>query len=134
MLGNHERAETRHGAVPKRGAAYLRNLVAVGSLVVLWLLAAVALSERGVRTEPLAEVRMSPLSGFTPSILTVQRGTTVSWVNKDELPHTVTSSAGAFASQALYSGQTFFFRFDIPGTYAYFSGFQPRMTGKIVVR
>jgi plastocyanin len=77
---------------------------------------------------------MSPLSGFTPSILTVQRGTTVSWVNKDESPHTVTSGEGAFASQALYSDQFFFFRFDKPGTYTYFSGFQPHMTGKIVVR
>ena len=134
MLGNHERTEISHGAVPKRGAASLRNLAAVGSLVVLWLLAAVALSDRVLRTEPLVQVRMSPVSGFTPSILTVQRGTTVSWVNKDEFPHTVTSSEGAFASQALYSGQSFFFRFDIPGTYTYFSGFQPRMMGKIVVR
>jgi len=77
---------------------------------------------------------MSPLFGFLPSTLTVQRGTIVTWVNDDELPHTVTSTEGAFASQAIRNDESFFFRFDAPGTYKYFSGFQPHMTGRIVVR
>ena len=46
---------------------------------------------------------MSPLFGFIPPTLTVERGTIVSWVNDDELPHTVTSTEGAFASQAIHS-------------------------------
>jgi plastocyanin len=76
---------------------------------------------------------MSPLFGFTPSTLTVRRGTTVTWVNDDLLPQTVTSPEGAFASQAIRGDESFAFRFNVPGTYSYFSGFQPQMTGKIVV-
>jgi plastocyanin len=78
-------------------------------------------------------VRLSPF-GFIPATVTVQAGTVVTWVNEDELPHTVTSAEGAFASQALHNNESFLFRFDVPGTYQYFSGFQPQMTGRIVVR
>ena len=77
---------------------------------------------------------MSPLFGYIPSTLTVQRGTIVTWVNDDELPHAVTSTEGVFASQAIQSDESFFFRFDAPGTYMYFSDFQAHMTGRIVVR
>jgi plastocyanin len=101
---------------------------------VLVLLAAVAVVGRAERKETPVQIRVSPMSGFTPSSLTVQRGTLVTWVNDDELPHTVTSTDGVFASQAIGSEETFFFRFDTPGTYTYFSGFQPKMTGRIVVR
>jgi plastocyanin len=56
------------------------------------------------------------------------------WLNKDGLPHTVTSSEGTFASQALKPGEAYSFRFDEAGTYSYFSGFRPELMGKIVVR
>jgi plastocyanin len=60
--------------------------------------------------------------------------TTVTWVNDGEFPHTVTSPEGAFASQAIRQEKAFSFRFDAPGTYTYFSGFQPKTAGRIVVR
>ncbi len=114
--------------------ARLQRLAAVCSLVVLIVLACVALSGRAECAGEPVQVRMSPRSGFTPSTLTVQRGSTVTWVSDDELPHTVTSSEGAFASQAIHRDESFSFRFEARGTYRYFSGFQPGMTGTIVVR
>ena len=114
--------------------ARLQSLAAVGALVALVVLAAVTISGRAECAGEPVQVRMSSLSGFTPSTLTVQRGSIVTWVNDDKLPYTVTSSEGAFASQAIHRDESFSFRFETRGTYRYFSGFQPRMTGTIVVR
>ncbi|HME69322.1 MAG TPA: cupredoxin domain-containing protein [Myxococcota bacterium] len=111
----------------------LRAVSVVTGLLVLILLVAEAAVPRAERAGPSVQVRMSPF-GFLPSTLTVPRGTIVTWVNDDELPHTVTSTEGAFASQAIHSDESFLFRFDAPGTYTYLSGFQPQMTGRIVVR
>jgi len=105
-----------------------------GGLMVLVLLLAASVAGRAECAGTSVQVRMSPLFGFTPSTLTVRRGTTVTWVNDDLLPHTVTSTEGAFASQAIRGDESFAFRFDAPGAYSYFSGFQPQMTGKIVVQ
>ena len=91
------------------------------------------LSGRAESATPPVQVRVS-LFGFTPSTRTVHAGTIVTWGNNDERPHTVTSADGFFASQAIFSGESFSFRFDAPGTYTYFSGFQPHLTGTIVVR
>ncbi len=106
----------------------------LGSLAILVLFGVFAVSSRADCAGAAAQVRISPLSGFIPSTLTVKSGTTVTWVNDDELPHTVTSAEGAFASQAIHSDEAFSFRFDAPGTYRYFSGFQPQIAGRIVVR
>jgi plastocyanin len=106
----------------------------VGLLVVLAFLVGIAVSGRAEYGGTPVEVRVLPLFGFVPPTLTVQRGAIVSWVNDDELPHTVTSTDGVFASQAIQSKESFLFRFDVPGTYGYFSGFQPHMMGRIVVR
>jgi len=132
MWRNNESA-TSHDPATSRVAS-LRNLLAGAGFLLLVFVAAVAVSERRERAEAPVWVRVSALSGFTPSTLNVQRGTTVTWVNDDELPHTVTSIEGFFASQAIHSDESFFFRFDVPGTYTYFSGFQPRLIGRIVVR
>jgi len=120
-----------HGGSRKRRVAYL---VSASGLMVLVLIVILAVSGRAERATPPVQIRMSPSSGFTPSTLSVQRGTLVTWVNDDERPHTVTSSEGTFASQAIHSDESFFFRFDSPGTYSYFSGFKPHMTGRIIVR
>jgi plastocyanin len=126
--------DTSHDDLPTKRIPSLRNLLAGVGLLALLLVAAVAVSDRGDRAAPPVQVRVASLSGFTPPTLSVQRGTTVTWVNDDELPHTITSSEGVFASQAIYGDKSFFFRFDMPGTYTYFSGFQPQMMGRIVVR
>ena len=70
---------------------------------------------------------------FGPGRLTVKAGTTVTWTNRDEDSHTVTSTEGIFASPALDRGETFSYRFTAPGTYAYYCALHPRMTARILV-
>jgi plastocyanin len=73
---------------------------------------------------------------FSPKELTVAVGTTVTWSNKDEEPHTVVNAASppAFKSMALDGGDKFSFTFTKPGTYRYFCSVHPFMTGTIVVQ
>ena len=76
---------------------------------------------------------------FGPATLTVKRGTTVTWINKDGDAHTVTAVAAVgakppFGSNPLDTGDSFSFTFDQPGTYAYFCKIHPTMKGVIVVQ
>ena len=71
---------------------------------------------------------------FAPTSITVAAGSTVTWTNKDDEPHTVVSAEGLFRSAALDTEESFSFRFDKPGTYRYTCSIHPRMVGTIVVR
>ena len=71
---------------------------------------------------------------FTPKVLTVTPGTTVTWANADEEPHTVTAVGGAFHSAALDTGNKYSFTFSKPGSYTYFCRLHPQMTATVVVR
>ena len=70
---------------------------------------------------------------FTQPELTVAVGTTVKWVNHDDIPHTATSKTGVFRSKALDTDDKFSFTFATPGSFAYFCALHPHMTGSIVV-
>ena len=71
---------------------------------------------------------------FTPATLTVRAGTTVTWTNKDDIPHGIASSNKAFArSKALDTDDSYSFTFTTPGTYQYFCYLHPHMVGSIVV-
>lgn len=72
---------------------------------------------------------------FTPQTLTVPAGTTVTWINRDDEPHTVTSAdKKSFVSPALDTGEKFSFKFAAPGTNDYYCSMHPRMKGKIIVQ
>jgi|RhiMethySRZTD1v2_1073278.scaffolds.fasta_scaffold1267480_2 plastocyanin len=71
---------------------------------------------------------------FAPAALTVGVGTTVTWVNGDEEPHTVTSKGGLFASPGLDHDEVFSRTFTTPGTFQYFCALHPRMTGAVIVK
>jgi plastocyanin len=73
---------------------------------------------------------------FEPKELVVPEGTTVTWVNADTVPHTVTSTAAPplFHSKTLRANDSFSFQFKAPGTYAYFCKVHPSMTGKVIVK
>jgi plastocyanin len=71
---------------------------------------------------------------FSPMMLTVKAGTTVTWKNLDGEPHTVVSPDGAFRSHALDQNDTFSFKFDKPGTYTYICSIHPKMKAAIVVQ
>lgn len=71
---------------------------------------------------------------FTPPELTVAVGTTVKWVNHDDIPHSVVDSNKAFRSKALDTDDAYSFTFASAGTYSYFCGLHPHMQGKIIVK
>ena len=71
---------------------------------------------------------------FTPTTLTVNAGDKVTWVNRDDEPHTVVSDTGMFRSSAMDPGESFSFKFDKPGTYHFTCSIHPRMVGTIVVK
>lgn len=71
---------------------------------------------------------------FVPATLTVAAGTTVTFVNDDEEPHTVTSSDKSFDSEGLDTNQKFTHTFAKAGTYTYFCEVHPYMHGTVVVK
>jgi len=70
---------------------------------------------------------------FTPQRVTVKAGTTVTWVNEDDIPHTVAATGKEFKSKVLDTDDKFAFTFMTAGTYEYFCSLHPHMTGTIVV-
>jgi amicyanin len=73
---------------------------------------------------------------FHPKELIVTAGTTVTWINTDDVPHTVTSSVSPrlFDSKTLDTDDKFSLEFKTPGTYDYFCKPHPYMTGKVIVK
>jgi plastocyanin len=71
---------------------------------------------------------------FTPKELTVPVGTTVKWVNHDDIPHTVMETNKSFRSKPLDTNDTFSFTFAAAGTFNYFCSLHPQMVGKVVVQ
>ncbi len=69
---------------------------------------------------------------FGPQEVKVKAGTTVTWTNEDDIPHTVVSPNN-FRSQVLDTDGTYSFTFTTPGTYKYFCSLHPHMTGTILV-
>ena len=70
---------------------------------------------------------------FSPTPITVPVGTTLTWTNHDDVPHTVVSDDQQFKSKALDTDEKFSYTFDKPGTYAYFCSIHPKMVAKVVV-
>jgi len=80
-----------------------------------------------------AEVKIDNFS-FGPQTLTVAAGTTVTWTNRDDIPHTVVADDKSFKSKVLDTDEKFSYTFAKAGTYPYFCSIHPKMTGKVVVR
>jgi plastocyanin len=80
-----------------------------------------------------AEVKIDNFS-FNPATLTVAVGTTVTWANRDDIPHTVVSTDNVFKSKVLDTDEKFSYTFSKAGTYPYFCSIHPKMIGKIVVQ
>ena len=70
---------------------------------------------------------------FAPQRVVVKAGTTVTWINDEDIPHTVASSTKLFKSNALDTKDKFSFTFTTAGAYEYFCSLHPHMTGTIVV-
>jgi plastocyanin len=79
------------------------------------------------------EVKIDNFS-FGPGTLMVPVGSTVTWTNRDDIPHTVVSTEGVFKSKVLDTDEKFSFTFSKAGSYPYFCSIHPKMTGTVVVQ
>jgi 3',5'-cyclic-AMP phosphodiesterase len=70
---------------------------------------------------------------FSPATTSVPVGTTVTWTNRDDIPHTVVSTEQKFKSHPLDTDDRFSYRFDAAGSYKYFCSIHPKMTGQVEV-
>jgi amicyanin len=102
---------------------------ALGATTALMLAAAVL---PGRTQSPASAVSIDNFT-FNPQKLTVKAGTTVTWTNKDDIPHAIAAVAKQFKSKVLDTDNSFSFTFTTPGSYDYFCSLHPHMTGTIVV-
>jgi plastocyanin len=102
--------------------------------ILLALLVRGAAAEPPAPAAPSATIRISVKEFmFAPTSLTVRVGSTVTWINLDEEPHTIVSESGLFRSGALDTKESFSYTFSTPGSYRYLCTIHPRMMGVIVV-
>ena len=99
-------------------------LVAVGALLGAPAIAA---------APPAATVKMTQ-AGFVPAALEVAAGTTITWINDDDMPHSVTANDGTFDSGPIQPGKTYRWTATPPGTIAYHCIFHPSMTATTTVK
>jgi amicyanin len=83
--------------------------------------------------DPPAAVKIDNFS-FGPQSLTVPVGATVTWTNRDDIPHTAVSTEGVFKSKVMDTDEKFSYTFSKAGTYSYYCTIHPKMTGKVVVQ
>ena len=119
----------------------MRIRVCIARLVVPAVAAAILLFAAGGGS--VASAQQAPATGvevkidnfsFGPAAITVAAGTTVTWTNRDDIPHTVVSDDKVFKSKVLDTDEKFSFTFIKPGTYPYFCSVHPKMTGKVIVQ
>ena len=115
-----------------------RKLFITGSMAVLSLALAAVLVLHPTRAKSEAagspmEVRVDNFT-FGPNTLTVPVNSTVTWINKDDVPHVIASDEGVFKSKALDTDDKYSYTFSKAGTYAYYCSIHPKMVGKIVVQ
>ena len=116
-------------------------LVAIASVMILVSTASQAQNENGssklvgaaAGTDAPSQVMIDNFV-YSPVPLTVKVGTTVTWINHDDIPHTVDSTQGKFKSAALDTDDKFEFHFTEAGEYPFYCRIHPKMTGKIVVQ
>lgn len=97
--------------------------------IVLGMLAVIV----ALQAPPVVKVDIDNFKfGMTP--LEIRVGTTVTWTNRDDVPHTVASATKLFKSPALDTGESFSFTFKDAGTFDYYCSVHPRMTAKIIVK
>ena len=116
----------------------MRKSVSIGVFI-----AAVGVAGLGARvgkvwasTPQKTEVADVKIDNFTfgPVEVRVQAGTTITWTNRDDIPHTVVSPDKVFKSRVLDTDEKFSSTFPTPGTFPYFCSIHPKMTGKVIVQ
>src|ERR1700732_2474371 len=113
---------------------WFASFAAAGGIAIVLLLAgspSVAANDKPSSANP--EVKIDNFS-FGPQTVTVAVGATVTWTNRDDIPHTVVSTDGVFKSKVRDTDEKFSYTFTKAGTYPYYCTIHPKMTGKVVVQ
>jgi plastocyanin len=107
----------------------------VAALAVVLAVAPVNLGPRGAAAEaaPVAVTVKIANFDYSPGVVSVPVGASVTWINNDDDAHSVVADNKAFRSAPLDTGDHFTFTFTAPGTYGYHCGLHPQMVGKVVV-
>jgi plastocyanin len=111
--------------LPALAGALALAFFSVGSAVVTPVAAATAPAAQTIRIGNFT---------FGPTVLSVPIGTTVTWINEDDIPHTVVANDKSFKSKVLDTDERFSFTFTKPGEFGYFCSLHPHMVGKVVVK
>ena len=111
----------------RRGGAW-RGLLVASCL----LLAASPALTQNIAAANTATVTIDNFS-FSPETLTIKPGTTVTFVNHDDIPHSIVAVDKSFRSRALDTDDSYDFTFTTAGDFDYFCGLHPHMKAKIVV-
>jgi plastocyanin len=117
----------------------MRRLLFLGSSAILLLAALAGILMLHSAQARIAQKSSSPIEvhvdnfSFDPETLTVPVNSTVTWINKDDVPHVIASSDGVFKSKALDTDDKYSYTFTKSGTYNYYCSVHPKMVGKIVV-
>jgi plastocyanin len=119
---------------PFGGATHRLRAPRMTRLAVMFVgLAILAGTQLAAAAESTVEVTIDNFT-FAPATITVEPGTTVKWLNRDDIPHTVVAKSLAFRSKALDSDDSFSHQFNEIGVVDYFCSLHPHMTGKVIVR
>jgi plastocyanin len=112
------------------------NHLTAGVLLLVATIAAAPATQSGPTTQSSSPVVSIDNFNFTPKVLTIAPGTTVTWINHDDVPHTATAKgkSHAFDSNPLDTDEKFTFTFTTAGTYDYYCKVHPHMTGTIIVK
>jgi plastocyanin len=119
----------------RRKRAWIAGIAAPMMIVVALLSAGSTGVKANAQQGPAktVEIKIDNFS-FAPGTLTVAAGTTVTWTNHDDIPHTAVSTDGVFKSKVMDTDEKFSYTFTTPGTFPYFCSIHPKMTGTIVVQ
>ena len=119
----------------KSKSAWIAGLAIPLMIVVALLLTGSGAVKANAQQAPAknVEIKIDNFS-FAPGTFTVAAGTTVTWVNHDDIPHTAVSTDGVFKSKVMDTDEKFSYTFTKAGTYPYFCSIHPKMTGTIVVQ
>ena len=113
----------------------LRPHSLLATILGLALILAVVLRPSGASSQTATQAIEIKVDNFTfsPAVVTVAENSTITWTNKDDVPHVIASTDGAFRSKGLDTDDHYSFKFTRPGTYSYYCSIHPKMTGKIIV-
>jgi plastocyanin len=117
----------------KRNNVWVASLTVPVMIAMLLLLAGSPSVRANDQSSLAATVKIDNFV-FGPQTLTVPVGTTVTWTNSDDIPHTSVSTDGVFKSKVLDTDEKFSYTFTKAGTYPYYCTIHPKMTGKVVVQ